>query len=100
MDTWYIYSPADTDETGSRLMLNWGLGYEKALALAGLHIRRTGKRTNVADTWHDVNILGRELAEHGLEDVPHRHSADPFDGTEPAGWTPDASIRLARAVGA
>lgn len=101
-NTWYIYSPADTDEGGSRLMLNWGLGYGDALRLAGLHSRMTGRRTSVADEWFDTYHLGPELARYGIEPVLHGRSADPFTGQPEYGhgrrtlWA-DAAQRALRA---
>lgn len=97
MNTWYIYSPSDTDEDGTRLMLDWGLGYQQAINSASANFHETGKITRIADEWFDTQILGPELDRLGVDWLPNRRSADPR--TSPGLWPNDALARLAADLG-
>lgn len=98
MDTWYTYAPADNDaEDGSRLMLDWGLSYNKAITSARVAFHTTGKVTKIADEWHDTQILAPQMEKLGMTFVPNRRAADPR--TSSGLWTNDAFARLAMDIG-
>lgn len=68
VNTWYIYSPVDTDENGDRLMIEWNMSYEDAVVEMVNYRRETGKPTRMADEWYDKNIIGYHTHRRSAQD--------------------------------